>query len=564
MIRSLRALVWLRLKLLRNSLGGTRRRDTLEQVSRIFAVMVPLIIAALAVGSIVALGVLGVLGGRAITSGQLAPATGLFLVRTVLFAMTALVVVFAVSSPAQTALSRYTRLLILPIERRVLHLVEVLAHLADPWLLSVAVGMSGFAIGLAAGHRPKAAVVAAAAGVAMLAVLMSLGGLVGFLTTWLLRSRRRGELFTLFFVLAITLVSLLPAYFSKDLEERDRRGGRSSITEIDRRLPRWALIVPSELYGRTLRAAFEADKRRAVLGCAGLVVQAGLLFAASSLVHRRLLNSLEGSRSSRRSDALVVTRVRLPLLSPTASAIAWVQARTALRSVRGRLAVLLPGPMVAMMALVFSRLDEDEQWLQAAVQHGHLIFGAAIVFCLVSVQPFAMNAFGSDRSGLTLQLLSPVADRDLAWGKVAGVALVLAAAVGIALVAAVASSPTGSPLLWLSILVSGLAAFVLISPVSIWLSAMFPVAADLSKSGSGGNPHPLPALVGTVLVMLLMAPGALAVVAAEFWWQSPARALLISGIWLAIAAGASWPLMSLASRIVGRRRENMGLVAQGR
>jgi len=568
-MRSLRALAWLRWRLLRNSLAGGRRRDSFEQFSRAVAVLVPIALAALSVGSIVGMGVLGFLGGRAIATGDFSDLRGLFVARLILLVWTGLVVIFAITSPTQSALARYTRLLLLPIERQVLHLVEVLSHLIDPWLVVILAGMGSFAIGFLTGGRVGVGVFAAALALLMLAVLATFGALVGFLATWLLRSRRRGELFTLLFVLGISLVGLVPAYFSTDLERREqeaRRGGGTSslIDELDRNLPRWSAILPSEIYGQVIRRSIAADWTGAGIGLAALAVEAGVLFTASSLVHRRLLNSLEGERGRRRRGDLEIAKMNAPFLTPASAAVAWATFRTALRSVRGRLAVILPGPMVATLSLVFRRLEQEERWLRAAGDYGYLVFGAAIVFCMLSAQPFAMNLFGSDRSGLTLQFLMPASDRELAWGKVAGLAGVLGLAVAISLAAALAVAPTGSPFLWAAVLAGGIAAFLVMSPISIWLSALLPVAADLSKSGSGGNPHPLAGLAGTLLAMVVMAPTALVTLAAEFWWQAPAVALLVTGIWLLVAAALAVPLMRLAARTLGARRENIALVAQGR
>ena len=71
------------------------------------------------------------------------------------------------------------------------------------------------ALGLLAGGRPVAAVAAIAAAGASVAVLVCAGALAGFLVAWLMKSRRRGELFTLLFVLGISLASFLPIFASR-------------------------------------------------------------------------------------------------------------------------------------------------------------------------------------------------------------------------------------------------------------------------------------------------------------------------------------------------------------
>jgi hypothetical protein len=569
MIRSLRAIVWLRWRLLLGGLRGGQRRDRLEQVSRIFAMTIPIAFVALSFGSVVAVCILGFVGGRAIGTGLYEPAVIVFILRLSIGVMLALLVIITVASPVQTTLTKYSRLLILPIPRQSLHLVEVAANLADPWLGFMTPGLILFAVGLAFGGYHAAAVVAFVAGLAMVGVLASLGALVSFMVSWLLSSRRRGEMFTLVFVLALSLLAFIPAAISKDFEAR-KRSDRStalavfSVEDFDKRLPVWSRAVPSELYGRAILSSVEGHGSVA-WGCvAALWLEAGLLFAASSAAHRRALGSLEGDHRKRRAAAARFAGVRLPILPITVSALAVTQFRTALRSVRGRLAVLLPGPMIALMTVAFRGMPEQHTWATVMGSQGHLVLAAGIIFSIYALQAFSMNLFGSDRGGLTLSFLIPAWDADLALGKVAGCALVLGLAVSLCVVAALAVAPNGSPYYWIAVLFGGLATFLLLSPVNVWFSALFPVAADLSKTGSGGNPHPLPMFAGTILTLAAAAPAALILFADELWIHRPAVALTFMIIWTLMSGAVAIPLVGLAARAIGHRRENLALVAQGR
>ena len=562
MTRTLRAFVWLRWRLLRNSVGKSQRRDTLEQISRMLALFVPLALAALSVGSFVAAGFVGYFAGRAIGSGLAGADTTVFVLRLVLFGALVLLVSFAVVTPTQTALSRYTRLLLLPIHRHTLHLVEVLAGIADPWLAVTIPGLFSFAAGLAVGGMAGAAAVTLAASIALVGVFAVLGALLGFLVSWLVKNRRRGEIFTLVSVLLITVVSFFPAMFAERLDDRPRGSQRGlSRADVERALPFWTQALPSELYGRTVSAAIAGRADRAIEALLLLVAEGALLFIFSSAAHRRLLDAVESNRGSRSSRRDVAAR-RVPLARPAVSAIAIAQFRTAMRSVRGRLGVLLPGPIVAMFAFMFSRMP-DEAWAVALASHGHLMFGASTIFALYSLQPFTMNLFGADRAGLTLQFLAPVSDRDLARGKILGCALVFALTLAINLVAALAVAANGSPMLWLASLLNAGAMFLLLSPLCVWLSALFPMAADLSKAGSGGNPHPLPMLGGTVVVLALAAPGGVLLWFGANWFGA-GIVLGLMFVWLLLAAAISLPLLGVASRAIAGRRENLALVAQGR
>lgn len=568
-LRSFRAVVWLRWQLLKNSVAGSRKRDALEQMSRTLALVVPVLITALAIGTFIAMTIIGFLGGRAVGSGLLDVATGLFILRSLLGLMTFAVVALAMAAPTQSTTSRYTRLLLLPIHRRVLHLVEVASSLADPWLAVIGAGLVAFAVGLLAGGRPVAAIAGLLAAGATVAVLGCAGSLTSFLIAWLMRSRRRGELFTLIFVMGFTLVSFLPAIASRSLGDRreEPRKGRAqrqfSVQEFDRNLPAWSRYLPSEVHGRVIAAGLAGTRSDVALGVGTLLLQAALLFLASARVHKQILNSLEGDHRRKRSAEIKGPSPRLPFLSPGASAVAWAQFRGALRTVRGRLTILLPGPMLAMLTFAFRSVPQ-ETWATSAADQGYLVLAVSIIFTLYSLHAVSMNFFGSDRAGMTLQLLAPLTDRDLAWGKIAGFGMIVATGVTICLSAALAVARSGPPAYWIATLLGGGATFMLLSPAAIWFSALFPVASDLSKTGAGGNPHPLPMIAGTLCTALFAAPAVAMVLIAEFYFKSEITAVPLMAGWLIVATAIGIPLVNLASRTIAMRRENLALVAQGR
>ena len=572
MIRALRAMGWLRWRLLLNTLRGSRRRDAMERVSRVMALMVPFILAALFVGSTAVMTVAGFLGGLAIAEGSVYPPTIMLIARGAIAVLCLVVIILAAGAPGQTTLSRYTRLLVMPIPRQALHLVEVVSNLADPWQVLLAAGLVAFSVGLLVGGAAFAAVIALVAGALVMGVLASLSAAFSFLVAWLFRSRRRGELFTLIFVMALSGLSLIPAFLSKSFDSTPREGRPEevnrpfSVDEFNASLPSWARLLPSEAYGLTIRHAVGGRPAGVAAGLLLLAGQVGLLFLASSAVHRRVIQSLEGDGRRRKHKEIATTAPRLPFVGAAASAVAWAQYRTALRSVRGRLIVLFPGPLLALMMVIFRQLPGEEgRWAASAAGQGYLLLGAGVIFGFYSMQAFTMNMFGSDRSGLTLQLLAPVSDRHLAWGKVYGCWLILCAAMVVTFAASVAVAPSGSPYYWLAVFVGAFAMYMSLSPITVWLSALFPQASDLSKTGSGGNPHPLPMFVGTFLVMLAALPNAAIIIFVNVVWKSqPILALAGVALWALVVSALTIPLVNLSARAVGARRENLALVAQGK
>ena len=363
-----------------------------------------------------------------------------------------------------------------------------------------------------AGGRADGALAAFLAAMASGAVLVCAASLTSFLIAWLMRSRRRGELFTLVFVLGFTVVSFLPMFASRSREgEDEQQSGEEKpfvVQEFDRRLPVWVRYLPSEIHGRTIMAGLTGTRTEVATGIGLLLAQAALLFVASARVHRRMLNSLEGDSGRRRSADIRTPIRKVPFLSPAASAVAWAMYRGALRTVRGRLTILLPGPMLAMLTFAFRNVPQ-ETWARSAAEQGYLLLAVSIVFTLYSLHAVSMNLFGSDRAGLTMQLLVPLSNRELAWGKVAGFAMIILTGLVICLSASLAVARSGPPAYWIATLLGGAAAFILICPVALWMSALFPVASDLSKTGGGGNPHPVPMIVGTLCTVLFAAPAAI-------------------------------------------------------
>jgi len=569
MIGTLRAFMWLRWRLLANALRGGQRRDRLEQISRILAMFAPVIFVALSLGSVLLLSVAGYWAGHAIATERPEAREVLLIVRIALAVLTAVVVFFAFWTPSQSSLSRYTRLLLLPVSARTLHLVEFVSSLADPWIVFVAPGLMTFAVGLAVGGKVGTALVAAVAGLVLLVVFAGIGSLISFGITWLFRSRRRSELFTLIFVMALALLSLVPAMLSGRLGNERREAlvaGREQPDEAEQwqRWLTWTQVLPSEIYGRAVSNRL-AGRRVAAGAAVGLLAgQAAVFFLASGLVHRRMIGGVEGDRSRRAEGARPVRHWRVPLLGPAASAVAVAQVRTAMRSVRGRLSILLPGPLLAALTVVLSRMPAEESFAAAVTAHGHLLFGTGVLISIYSFQVFSLNLFGTDRAGLTMQFLQPISHVELARGKLAGLAMVIGATAGLCLVAALAAAPGGDPLLWVAVLAGGAATYLWLMPVFIWLSALFPVAADLSKTGSAGNPHGLTMFVGMVVVAVAALPVVAVVLAAQYWFRNPIVAVVAMGVWLVLALAVSVPLVSIAARTIVLRRENLAVVAQGR
>jgi hypothetical protein len=573
MIAALRTFAWFRWRLLANSLRADRR-DTIEQISRIASLVVPGLLVVTSTGSVV-MAVLGgwVAGWRSATDLS-SSVWILTVIRALLVVVTAFVALAPVIIGVHGGAGRHTRLMLLPVPRRLLHLVEVVTTLLDPWVIFVLPGLVSYALGLTIGavSRPEPWVrhwaldgaAALAAGVLIAFVLASVASLMTFLIGWIVRDRRRGELFAIVFVVALGCAALVPAFLSRDFG-RDLAGGArrqalpSAMAWTPSDWPAWTTALPSELYAEAVVLGYDVPEQDRIWPLTMLALEGAVLFALSAIVHGTVDQLAEGGRAYRNRAMAGVVAVRLPGMWPGTSAVALAGVRTALRSVRGRLVVLLPGPLAAMLAMFVGglRMPESLAWIIAA--RGYLAFGGGLLLGLFAAQAITLNQFASDRAGLTLEFLAPIRDVDLVRGKTVGCAVLILAGGAISFVCAWLVAPGGSPWLWIATLAGGMATFLATSPLAAWLSIALPIASDLSKTGTAGNPHRLAMVAGSLAIAVAAAPAA-----AILGVFPPETASLAMAVWLATVLAVSVPGLSLAARAIGPRRENLALVAQGR
>src|SRR5262249_34975931 len=154
------------------------------------------------------------------------------------------------------------------------------------------------------------------------------------------------------------------------------------------RLPAWTRALPSELYARAVQRQIDGSSDSAWLLVGILAAEAVAIYGASSAVHGRLLASSGNERAHRRRSVVDRSSRRFPFLTPAASAVAVVHARNALRSVRGRLAVLLPGPLIAGLALLARRLPGEVPLGSILGTQSHMVLGCGCVFSLYALQAF--------------------------------------------------------------------------------------------------------------------------------------------------------------------------------
>ncbi|HUP41863.1 MAG TPA: hypothetical protein VM599_01495, partial [Thermoanaerobaculia bacterium] len=207
----LRAFVWLRWRALANSLAR-RRRSSANRLMAWAEVAGQVLLGGMAVSGALALGVAALFVPWALQEGREAGVrlAGLLALRggLAVFTLTILVI------PAFQGLSGGTfgraRLLLLPIRHRVLHALELAAHLADPWVLLAIPGL--LAVGLATTVvAGLGGVVVLAAGALLARTRAALSATAAFGIELLLRHRRRAEALAVVFMVIWISVAMLPA-----------------------------------------------------------------------------------------------------------------------------------------------------------------------------------------------------------------------------------------------------------------------------------------------------------------------------------------------------------------
>jgi hypothetical protein len=556
--RIFRAFFWMRWRILVNSLEKTGARDTLERFSVATEKLGPILALILLVPTSLALFVLGMTAGFGLATGDWI--VTMEIIRFFLILALGLTLIGPVILPTRDSGS-VVRMLLLPIPRVALYLAQMTGAIVDPWVLLIVPVMIGVPIGLAIGLKFGAALVALMAGVVFMFFVMGLTSLASSIVHLLLRDRRRGDMVMLFLVLVIPVVALAPQMFLRS--ERNKDGRRLTRAERQALPPSATAVaatrllpyVPSEIYRRTAitsaRAPLEATVPLATLGIVALVVQ-----AAGFAAYRRVLD-MPVSLGTRRAGSFggLWKRV-IPGLTPAASAVAFTQLRTALRTPRGRATIASP----LLLPVVFAAIAYQTGRMPLPGldgQHGLGLAGFGVFASIVSLIPLAMNQFAMDRAGFTRCMLAPLSVGELLVGKAVGNGLIAAIPVAFCIAFPALMFPGGRLVLWLGLLLSVIATYVLITPVAAALSAIFPKTADLNSIGSGSNAHQGAGLLGILAFMAAGAPSAgLAFLALKVFGRADLVAVFLL-LWCALAFAISYLLFIPVRRLVASRCESL-------
>jgi hypothetical protein len=588
--------------------NGTKRvsrGDAFEHLSRVIGAAVPVLFVATMVPTALLLAAGGWLAGHGIATAAADPSAGgaavaLVALRALVLLVFLLVVIAPLLRAAFSGNQGMVRLLLLPISRRLLHGSELFVGLSDPWLAVIAPALLLLPLGSIFAGLPVVSVLLIGLVLLFLGTLLAAAACSGSLCALLFRDRRRAELATLVVMAVLSVGGLVPAMFpaadssgpeQETAAQREKAAGAQAepdaqssqptqstqstqstqpvetekeavqIDLLDSFLPPFAAFFPPELFSSGVKHLALGDPAAAALRSAGLLVWFAGLYGISWQLFVRRIGQPE-SQTGRRDVAggRGLEWVALPGVTPATSAVAWAAARSALRTVRGKIAVGMNFIIVGLTYVVLARQFDAKPFAEM----GAAVALTGLAFCLLSLQPVLYNHFAIDRTGLTLQFLSPLTERELVRGKLIGGALLLIPAFGLCLIAALLVAPVGSPWLWLATLPAAVAAYALHGPLGLVLSATFARNARLEQLGSGGNPHSLAGLIATLLAPVVILPSAALGLLGHRVLGNAMWALALVVLWAGLALLMSVPLMAWAENLLEQRRQNLLLVATER
>jgi hypothetical protein len=555
--RIFRAFMWMRWRILINSLERTSARDTLERFAVATEKLGPIMAMVLLIPSCIVLFILGMTAGFGLATGDWL--VTMEVIRYFLLLALALTIVGPIILPTRDSGS-VVRLLLLPIPRVGLYLGQMGGAIADPWILLIVPVVIGVPIGLAIGLKFVGALLALLAGTAFMLFVMGLTSLASSFVHLLLRDRRRGDIVMLVLVLIIPLIAMAPQLFF-----RSERGEGRRLTRAERaalpptRMERLAVqslpYIPSEMYRHaTLNGA--RSPLDAVSPLASLALVAFAVQAAGFAAYRRVLD-MPVSLGTRRAGSFggLWDRV-VPGLSPGASAVAMTQLRLALRTPRGRASIVSPLLMPLLLAgLAYRSGRMPIPGVAADNGLGLAAFGAFA--SMLALIPLAMNQFAIDKGGFTRQMLVPLTVRELLWGKAAGNAFIAIIPGIFCLILPALMFTPGPRVYWVGLVLALVATYALIAPAAAALSAVFPKAVDLNSIGNRSNAHQGAGLLGMVAFAAAIAPAALLTLLALRILHRPDFVPWFMLGWCVLAIALSYLLFIPVRRLVESRRESL-------
>ncbi len=422
-----------------------------------------------------------------------------------------------------------------PLKLRTLYFAELVAGIADPLPLILAVGLTGFLGGVAVG-APATILLLPLVLLETLGTLLALQLLVGGLAAALVRRLRLA--LTLLAVLAWVGSTLATSQLSRHPVPRattSHRGEQQAQVEaLGRRGAQVLAVLPSHGSALSLVRAREGHwGSTLILHFFPLGSLALLMLLGARLVAREA--QAEASRQTTRGPD------RLWSFRGPVEGLARLHFRTLMASQLGKFAFLMPVMTLVLLKGPFAQFRGQSLWAVPMAFAYLALVGNNVV----------LNQFGFDRHGIKVLLLLPVTAMDLLKGKLLGMAVHqgLQALLLIILLAAF-EAPGPAPLVAGPLMLG--CVFLAQSAVGQWTSlwAPRPMAMDSLKNSN------MPFAVGMLsLATSGLWTGLFGGLYALMAWLAPAWLLPAMALAFALTLGAHFALLPTVAAFLDRRRE---------
>jgi len=376
---------------------------------------------------------------------------------------------------------------------------------------------------------------------------------------WALRKRSVRELAALIGLVLLVVVSMLPAMYQEEAEDRGQEWFGDLIPQpVTSALGRMATVFPPSIVARGLESAVLGEGGASIATLLWLLLWTGAGVAIGYGIVRRNLLEGEGSTRAHSSTAAPTaggapawTMERLTILSAEVRAVAAKEMRYLLRSTTGKFNLVIMPVFVIVMALVMAR-DLDHPFL--GLDRVSLVFVGLMIYASMFSNNFLFNAYAWEGAGVQSFFLSPVEPERIVFGKNLGVWIynIILGAEGVIFFVLVSGLPPATALLGgcLAFVASILSATV----VGNFLSPVMPVSRDISSITNSPSQTAVLATFGVLIGNALVIGGSVAIPSLlGARWLGP----LLLALLIAAEIACYVVMLRPAGQLLDSRRESL-------
>jgi len=376
---------------------------------------------------------------------------------------------------------------------------------------------------------------------------------------WVLRKRSVRELAALVGLVLLVVVSMLPAMYQEEAEERGQEWFGDLIPKpVTSVLGRMATVFPPSIVVRGLESVILGEPGTGIGALLWLVLwTGGGVVIGYSIVRRNLLEGEQSAGDYSAGAAGPVRRApvlrmeRLTIIPVEVRAVAAKELRYLVRSTTGKFNLVIMPVFVIVMALVVAR-DLDHAFL--GLDRVSLVFVGLMIYASMFSNNFLFNAYAWEGAGVQSFFLSPVEPERIVLGKNIGVWIYnsVLGVEGVIFFVLVSGVPPAAALIGgcLAFVASILSATI----VGNFLSPVMPVSRDISSITNSPSQTAVLATFGVLIGNALVIGSSVAIPSLlGARWLGP---LLLA---LLIAAEIAFYVVMLgpAGRLLDSRRESL-------